>query len=715
MNPAFNLASRAVAASPLPGSLRVNRRLAQWLKFRVEGYIEIFSGKVEIGQGILTALAQIVAEELDVSLDQVRMMPASTSMSPDEAITSGSLSVQESGTALRHACAETRAIYLNAAAARLGTPIETLSVDNGRIVSTTGGETSYWELVDNDLLDRDATGQVAPKPASAHRVVGMPIARLDLSDKVFGRPCFIHDLELPRMLHGRVLRPPSADATLLDLDEAKVCALPNVVTVVRDGSFVGVLAESEAGADAALKELAAGATWHQGTSLPDEASLASWLMAQEAETSIVDSKVAAATRPVARTMNARYSRPYLAHGSIGPSCALAQVQESGLRVWTHSQGVFNLRRDLAPALGLAENQVVVQHVQGAGCYGHNGADDVAFDAARLARAAGGRPVRVQWSRADELAWAPFGPAMVIDVEADLDAEDSVVAWRHTIWSNGHTSRPGRGKTPALLGAWHLAKPFERLPAINPPAAGGGGAERNSIPLYTFPAWQIVNHWVMAMPLRASALRSLGAYANVFAIESFIDELVATVGADPVAFRLRYLNDPRARAVIERAAAKAGWADRKKREGIGRGVGFARYKNAGAYCAVVAEIEADTEIRVRRLVIAVDVGLVINPDGLANQIEGGAIQATSWTLKEAVRFDRTRVTSESWETYPILHCSETPAVEVEIVSRSDCPAAGAGEAAQGPTAAAIANAVFDSLGIRVRDLPLTGERIRAAMG
>lgn len=715
MNLAFNLASGAVAGTPLPGSLRVNRRLAQWLKFHVEGYVEVFSGKVEIGQGILTALAQIAAEELDVSLEQVRMVPASTMISPDEAITSGSLSVQESGTALRHACAEARAIYLDAAATRLGAPIETLSVDNGRIVGATGGETSYWELVDDDLLDRDATGRVAPKPASAHRIVGAPIARLDLGDKVFGAPCFIHDLELPRMLHGRVLRPPSADATLLDLDEAKVRALPNVVTVVRDGSFVGVLAESEVGADAALKELAAGATWRQGASLPDEASMATWLMAQEAETSIVDSKAAATPRPVARTMKARYSRPYISHGSIGPSCALAQEQETGLRAWTHSQGIFNLRRDLAVALGLAESQVIVEHVQGAGCYGHNGADDVAFDAARLARAAGGRPVRVQWSRADELTWAPFGPAMTVEIEADLDNAGGIVNWRHTIWSNGHTSRPGRAKSPALLGAWHLGKPFDRLPAINPPIAGGGGADRNSIPLYTFPAWQIVNHWIMAMPLRASALRSLGAYANVFAIESFIDEVAGTAGVDPVAYRLRYLDDPRARVVIECAARNAGWDRWEKREGAGHGIGFARYKNTSAYCAVVAEIEAEAEIRVRRLVIAVDAGLVINPDGVANQIEGGAIQATSWTLKEAVRFDRSRVTSDSWEAYPILRCSEAPAVEVEIVSRPDCPAVGVGEAAQGPTAAAIANAVFDVLGIRVRELPLTGERIRAAMG
>ena len=715
MNLAFNLASGTVAGSPLPGSLRVNRRLAQWLRFDVEGYVEVFSGKVEIGQGILTALAQIAAEELDVSLAQVRMVPASTALSPDEAMTSGSLSVQESGTALRHACAEARAIYLHAAAAQLATTIESLTVDNGCIVSLKGAQTSYWELADNDLLEREATGQVAPKPTSAHRIVGAPIARLDLPDKVFGRPSFIHDLELPRMLHGRVLRPPSADAKLIEVDAAKIQALPGVVAVVRDGSFIGVLAQTEAGADAAIRKLAADATWRQAASLPEASMLDAWLKAQDAETCMVDSKAAPAPRPVAQTMHAQYMRPYLAHGSIGPSCALAQWQETGLRVWTHSQGIFSLRRDLAPALGIAEDKIVVKHVPGAGCYGHNGADDVAFDAALLARAAGGRPVRVQWSRADELAWAPFGPAMVIDIEADLDAGGSIVAWRHTIWSNGHTSRPGRGKSPALLGAWHLTQPFERLPAINPPVAGGGGAERNSIPLYTFPAWQIVNHRVLAMPLRASALRSLGAYANVFAIESFVDELAAAAGVDPVAFRLRYLDDPRARTVIERATAMAGWSRWQEREGIGHGLGVARYKGAGAYCAVVAEVETTAEVLVRRLVIAVDVGLVINPDGVANQIEGGALQATSWTLKEAVRFDRERVTSDSWSAYPILRCSEAPAVEVEIVSRPDCPAVGVGEAAQGPTAAAIANAVFDALGIRVRELPLTGERIRAAIG
>ncbi len=706
--------SAVAAGASLPTSLHGNRRLSQWLRFHAEGYVEVLSGKVEIGQGILTALAQIAAEELDVSLAQVRMVPASTAASPNEMFTSGSLSIQDSGTALRFVCAEARTILISAAAQRLGVAVDSLSVVNGDIVSGGGARTSYWALADLALLERDATAQATPKGAAAHRIVGAPVTRLDLPDKIFGGACFIHDLELPRMLHGRVHRPPAVDATLIDLDEAQVRALPGVVAVVRDGSFIGVIAESEVAADAASRQLAAAARWRKGESLPDAAALTTWLKAQHAETSIVDSKSAGSSRPIVRTLKGSFTRPYLAHGSIGPSCALAQMDASGLRVWTHSQGIFSLRRDLSLALHLAESDIVVEHVQGAGCYGHNGADDVVFDAAFLARAAGGRPVRVQWSRADELAWAPFGPAMAIDVEADLDAKHEVVRWRHTVWSNGHTSRPGGGRTPAFLGGWHLAAPFERRTATNPPVARGGGAERNSIPLYAFPAWQIVNHHVMAMPLRTSALRSLGAFANVYAIESFLDELAAAAGEDPVGFRLRHLEDRRARAVIERAAIKAGWNQWRKREGAGHGIGFARYKNAGAYCAVVAEIEAEAEIRVRRLVIAVDVGLVINPDGVANQVEGGAIQATSWTLKEAVRFDRERVTSDRWEAYPILRCSETPAVEVDIVSRPDCPAAGVGEAAQGPTAAAIANAVFDALGVRVRDLPLTAERIRAAI-
>jgi CO/xanthine dehydrogenase Mo-binding subunit len=696
----------------LPGGLHVNRCLGQWLRFRSDGVVEVRSGKVELGQGILTALAQIVAEELDVRHPRVRMIAASTPTSPDEAVTSGSLSMQESGTALRYACAEARAIYLAEAAAELGVPIESLKIEDGTILAPNGRSTTYWALTDDALLDREATAAVAPKPPSAHRVTGTSVQRLDIPDKAFGRPRFVQDLELPAMLHGRVLRPPSPAATLQLLDEAKARALPGVVAIVRDGSFVGVLAEREEVAVKALERLSAGAVWNERETLPDAADLGPWLKAQPVDTKIVDERPAAAPASPARTVQARYTKPYLAHASIGPSCAAAQWDGEALRVWCHSQGVYNLRADLALALGLPAERIVVAHVEGAGCYGHNGADDVALDAALLARAAHGRPVKVVWSRADELAWSPFGPAMAVELAADLDGNGEVLAWRHELWSNGHSTRPGRAKTPTLLAGRHLGKPFEQVLAINPPMPAGG-ADRNSVPLYDFPARQIVNHRLLAMPLRASALRSLGAFANVFAIESFADELARARDEDPVAWRLRHLSDPRARAVIEAASRRAGWAQWQRRENWGRGIGFAKYKNLGAYCAVVAEVEAEREIRVRRLVVAVDVGLVVNPDGVANQLEGGAIQATSWTLKEAVRFDRTRVTSNAWEEYPILKFSEVPAVEVEIVSRPDAPWVGAGEAAQGPTAGAIANAVFDALGVRVRDLPITPERIAAA--
>lgn len=714
MNLAFRLAAGGDAgdAVRLPGSLHVNRRLSHWLRFLPEGVVEVRSGKVELGQGIATALAQIVSEELDVSLARIRMLPTRTGTSPDEAVTSGSLSIQESGTALRFACAEARALYLAAAGVRLEAEARALSVVDGEIRAPGGGRTSYWELAQEDLLEREATASVAPKATSAHAVVGTSASRLDLPDKVFGAPRYVHDLELAYMLHGRVLRPSSPGALLQALEDSAALALPGV-RVVRDGSFVGVLAERE---EIALKALAKlRPQWEARDSLPPADGLFEWLKAQPAETVLVEESQSGSAREPARTVRARYTRPYTAHASIGPSCAVAQWQGGKLHVWTHSQGVYNLRADLALVFGVPPEEIVVEHREGAGCYGHNGADDAALDAALLARAADGRPVRVVWSREDELTWAPLGPAMLVELEADLDAAGEILAWRHDVWSNGHSSRPGRAKTPTLLAARHLEKGLAPPVAINPPPAGGGGADRNASPGYAFPARRVQSHRVLEMPIRTSALRSLGAFANVFAIESFLDEIARGRGEDPVKLRLRLLDDARGRAVIERAAQRFGWHAWQAREGRGRGLGYARYKNVAAYCAVAAEIEAGAEIRVVRLVVAVDVGLVINPDGVRNQIEGGAIQAASWTTKEAVRFDRSRITSGTWETYPIVKFSEVPAVEVEILSRPDERSLGAGEAAQGPTAAAIANAVHDALGVRVRDLPLTAERIVAAAG
>ncbi len=697
----------------LPGSLNTNRRLSQWLRILPDGGVIVYSGKVELGQGILTALAQIVAEELDVDQSAISMVAANTEFSPNELVTSGSLSIQDSGRALRQVCAEIRAIYLNLAAQKLGEPVSALTIEAGIFTGHRGSKTSYAALADDTLLDREATGLTPTKSTSAYSIVGTSTNRLDLPDKVFGNSRFIHDLELPGMVHGRILRPNAVGATLISVDEAAVCANSGVISVVRDGSLLAVLAHSQHHADAAFAKLQINAVWTQSNQpLPDETNLSGWLRSSKAETTTSNAP-STPTAAVSQTITARFSKPFMAHASIAPSCALAQFDGERLKVWTHSQGIYNLRTDLALAFGMSTDDIIIQHVEGAGCYGHNPADDVAFDAAWLARNAHGRPVRVMWSRADELTWAPFSPAMEVELEADIDTNGGIVGWRHSVWSNGHTSRPGRGSSPALLGAWYLAKPFKRLSAINPPLAGGGGAERNAVPGYQFPNWQVVNHRVLDMPLRTSAMRSLGALANVFAVESFMDELAAKANCDPIMFRLRYITDQRACAVINLALEKSSSKPSSTTEGIGRGFGYARYKNTGGYCAVVADIAATNEIHVQRLTIAVDVGLVINPDGVKNQIEGGAIQATSWALKEAVHFDRAKVTSNSWESYPILRFTEVPAIDVHLIPSCE-PSLGAGECSIGPTAAAIANAVFNALGVRIRQLPITAERILATI-
>ncbi|SNT18118.1 CO or xanthine dehydrogenase, Mo-binding subunit [Noviherbaspirillum humi] len=699
----------------LPGSLQVNRRLDQWLRFRPGGYVDVTSGKVELGQGILTALAQIVAEELDLRLDQVRMLPASTDRSPNEAVTSGSLSVQESGMALRQACAEARRIMLEAAAARLGADPPSLQIREGVVDDGSGRSLSYWELADDALLAREADGRASPKAGADYRMVGAPASRLDLPDKVFGNPRFIHDIELPGLLHAAMVRAPSVSARLASLGD-----LPEKfagASVVRDGSLLAVLAPTRRLAEQAASALAERAEWRvpeDTPPMPAENDLEAWLKSQPADTKVVDSRRPADGRTHAahRSFHAAYVKPFIAHASIGPSCALALFEEGVLTVWSHSQGIYNLRKDLALALRMDEQDIVVRHAEGAGCYGHNGADDVAFDAAWLALARPGTPIRVVWSRADELSAAPFGPAMAVELRADVDAHGRIVAWRQEVWSNGHSTRPGRAATPALLGSWQLAQPFAPPAPINAPLAAGGGSERNAVPSYDFPSWDVINHRVLTTPIRTSALRALGAVANVFAAESFIDEMARELDVDAIAFRLRHVSDERARAVIKAAAEAAGLGiDSPRAEGEGWGFAWARYKNTSAYCAVAAQVVVAEAVRVRRLFIAADIGTVINPDGAVNQLEGGAIQAASMALKEAVRFEGGRIASDSWDNYPILRFSEVPQVTT-LLMPSQQPPLGAGEASLGPTVAAIANAVRDAIGLRPTSLPLTAERLAA---
>lgn len=699
--------------SSLPKGLAANPRLSRWITIFPDGTVTVRVGKVELGQGITTALAQIAADELDVDLGQVRMAPPTTGEGPDEGLTSGSMSVADSGAALRQVCAEVRALFVAEAAVKLGLDPDTVTVHDGVIGDATGTRTvTYGQLAAHVDLDRDADGSARPKSADELRLTGTSVPRLDLPDKIAGKPRFIQDLTLPGQLYGRVVRPPSPAATLIDVDTAAVRALPGVVSVVRDGRFLGVIAEDEDAAERAADALRAAARWRGEPTLPDEDDLPGFLRAGPVDSTVVADVGTAGD--VVRRLRASYSRPYLAHASIAPSCGVAWWDGDTLRVWSHSQGIYPLRRAIAKALDLAEARITVRHLESAGCYGHNAADDAAFDAVLLARSVPGRPVHVRWSRRDELTWAPFGSAMSAEVEAGLDTAGNVADWSYQVWSQGHTSRPGYAGSPGLLAAAHLARPHELPPPVDPPPAGGGGTARNAVPDYTFPRVRVAAHRVLRAPLRSSALRTLGAFFNVFATESFLDELALAAERDPLEYRLAHLADPRARAVLEAAAELGQWHRRGAEDSVGHGIGFARYKGRGAYCAVVAEVEAVHEIRVRRLSVAVDVGRVVNPDGVRNQIEGGAVQAASWTLKERVRFDRERVTSDDWESYPILRFSEVPRVEVALLSRPDEPSVGAGEAVHGPTAAAIGNAVAHALSVRVRDLPITAERVVAAL-
>ena len=698
----------------LPGDLAATPVLGRWLEFGADGVVTIATGKVEYGQGVWTALAQIAAEELDVRLARVRVAPVSTATSPDEGTTSGSKSIEDSGAALRQACAQARRALLAAAAGRLGADPAALGVRDGEVVTSAGGTgLSYWSLGGPGL--RDAAGPpVAAKPCAQWSVAGRSAPRIDIPDKVTGRPRFLHDLLLPGMLFGRVVRPPAVAAELQAVGQADLPA--GVVDVVTDGSFLGVVAETDAAARAAARRLGHAARWKVRDSLPDEDDLRSFLLGEPAETSVIARRrdPAAAARAT-RTLTAEFSRPFLAHASMAPSCAIAQVRDGTVTVWTHSQGIFALHRALAAGLDIEPRRLVVRHAEGAGAYGHNGADDAALDAVLLARAPAcrGRPVRVMWSREDEMAWAPLGSAMLARLSAGLGPDGRIQSWRQDVWSNGFLGRPGTGGEPRLLALAHLAGGQPMSAAPDGPPVPVIGSVRNSLPGYDIPDVEVTRHRLLTMPIRTSSLRSLGAFLNVFAIESFMDELAAEAGADPVAFRLAHVADPRARRVIEQAAQMAGWPVRRGQD-AGLGIGYARYKGTSGYCAAVAEVEAATEVRLRRLWLAVDVGRVINPDGVINQAEGGAVQSASWVLRERVRFDRAAITSVSWDSYPILRFTEVPDVTVRIVAAPGEQESGAGEVAQGPVAGAIGNAVAAAVGVRVRDLPLTRDQIIRAI-
>ncbi len=711
-------APAAVPSPPLPGSLKTAAMLDAWIRIGSDGSITVFTGKSELGQGAKTALIQIAAEQLGVPVAAITLVTSDTDRTPNEGYTSGSQSMQDSGTAILHATAQAREILVGLAAARLGAAAGDLRVEGGAVISADGRRVGYDELVAHNILHVEAQPAAASKlkPPTTYTVMGKAVPRIDIPAKVTGRVAYVQDMRLEGMVHARVIRPPSYGARLVSVDTGNVEKMPGVKKVFRDGSYLAVVADREFRAIKAMEVLAAAARWEERESMPDPAGFYGWLKQQEAKAiTIRDDK--AATEPVVRTLEAEYLRPHQMHASIGPSCAVAQYVDGRLTVWSHAQGMFPLRDAVAQLVKLPKERVRCIHVEGSGCYGHNGADDAAADAAYLAVAYAGAPVRVQWMRDQEHRWEPYGPGMAMRVKASLDAKGDIVGWDYTVWTDTHSTRPG-GAGSTLVGQ-HIAEPF----APPPPSPGSqptGFGDRNIIPLYKIPNLHLVYNFVPHQRLRVSALRGLGAYANVFAIESFMDELAETAVADPVQFRLRHLADPRAQAVVTLAAEKFGWrADHKPATGRGQGLAFAKYKNLAAYCAVAVEIEVEHEtgrVRLLRAVSAVDSGQAVNPDGMRNQIEGGILQSSSWTLNEAVDFDRTRIRSRDWSTYPILRFADVfDSVEVHVIDRPGQPFLGTGEASQGPTAAAIANAIFSATGSRIRELPFVRARVKAAIG
>jgi nicotinate dehydrogenase subunit B len=722
----FSLGVRPLSGretASLPGSLSRAPYLDSWIRIDAAGKISVFTGKAELGQGIKTAILQVAAEELKVAPLSIALITADTSLTVNEGYTAGSHSLQDSGTAVRNAAAQVRELLIETAARRWNIDAGRVAADQGRIVAD-GRSAHYGELVADNLLHvqaREESQLVAPDQL---RCIGKSLQRVDIPAKVSGAAAYVQDLRLPGMVHARVVRPPSAGATLTEFDPKQVESMPGVLKVVRDGNFLAVVSTEEFQAVQAMRKLASVVRWQEVHALPPQAQLAAFLMQLPADNATVfEQSAAPGTTDLkrafgagdGRTLTATYTRPYQAHASIGPSCAVARFDEEFMTLWNHSQGVFPNRAAVAEMLGLPPEKVRGIHVEGSGCYGHNGADDAAADAALIAKALPGVPVRVQWMREQEHRWEPYGPAMVTQVRAALDVSGRIIAWDYELWSNPHSTRPG----PAgeLLPARSLMHAFI-APTPRVQIAPEGSGDRNAIPLYEIPNKHVVWHFLKDMPVRVSALRSLGAYMNVFSIESFMDELALAAHVDPVEFRLRHLSDARAREVVALAADKFGWTRAAMPRNHGRGFAFARYKNLAAYCAVACEvaIEPDTgRIRMVRAVAAVDAGEIVNPDGIRNQTEGGILQSMSWTLYEAVQFDATRISSVDWSTYPVLRFSAVPnSIDVHLIARPGQPFLGAGEAAQGPAAASLANAVANAAGRRLRDIPFTAERVKAAL-
>ena len=700
-----------IAAAQYPTGLAGGGDVSQaYVKVNPDGTADLFIGSVDIGQGSKTVLAQMAAEELDVAFERIRISTVDTDYSPDESYTFSSISIQQSGPPTRKAAAAARANLLEQAAIRLKASVDDLSVVDGAVHNKGApSDVDYWSLIGDSETLLELPEEQELKSPGDYSIVGSSVERIDIPGKVFGDASFIQDLRPPDMVHARIVRPPSERATIAKFDAASTESVPGVLKVVRDGNFVGVIAQREGQARAAAAELRRSIVWDLVADMPDEQAVYGWLKTAETTTELIQDKSTPTFAAVeTETVTSTYQRPYMAHASISPSAAIAEFDGENLTVHSHAQGMYPLRSAIAHVLGLDPEKLRCVHHEASGCYGHNGGDDASLDAAALAMHFPGKPVRLQWERADEMTWEPYGSAMHIDVSAAVDSAGDVHFWDYSLWSCPHSSRPRGPETAgSMIYALHKADPLE-LPAAQSIPQPNGGADRNALPLYGFPNIQVHKNLVTDVPIRVSALRGLGAYANVYAIESFMDELALRAARDPFEYRLRHLQDERAIALLEQLRDSCDWENRPPAgSGEGWGLGFARFKNRSSWVGVVMRVSVDASgaISLRKATAVCDAGLIVNPDGTRAQVEGSIIQSASWTLHEQVHFSNSQKLSTNWASYPILRFDEVPEVEVELMQRDDMPALGVGESAQGPTAAAIANALFHATGARVRRLPL----------
>ena len=680
-----------------------------WIRLDAEGHVTVLTGKKELGQGIRTALMQIAADELEVDFERCHIINGDTGQTANEGYTSGSNSIEGSGIAIRRAASEAKYFLMQLAAEKWQVELSQLSVKDGDIHGPEKKSISYWEMLNGNYYEKTITDEAPILDYNKHKYVGKPVPREDIKNLVLGKAHFVHDLRLPEMVHARILHPPNYMAKLIKLDQSSVASMNGVIKVIVDGSFVAVIAKREYQAVKAWQKLKEVVVWEVNKINPLPERLFQDIKINAQKPQIIENSpgITGKINSSFVKLKASYHRPYQMHASAGPSCALAKWETGQqLTVWSPTQGVYPLQDTLSDLFNLDKPKIRCIGIPGSGCYGHNGADDVSAEAALIAKHYPGYPVRLQWMREDEHQWEPYGSAMIMELQAGLDENGKIQVWDTHIWSDSHSTRP-RGEAGHFISARHLENPI-----LFRKGGYSGGAYRNATPLYNIPSKRL-QLYNFDGPLRSSALRGLGAYGNIFALESFMDELAHLAGIDPLEFRLNNLEDWRAKAVLELLAAKTNWSSLDRSGNKGYGLAFAKYKNSAAYFAVLAEVKINREektFRLSKMTGVIEAGQCINPDGIINQTEGGMIQSASWTLMEQVKYDENGILSKDWNTYPISRASEVPEIDVHIINHPELPPLGAGEAAQGPVAAAIANAVFDATGTRIRELPIKAEKV-----